>query len=174
MEMFFWDEKGQMVSNDFFIGIIIFLFVISLFLFSSNLIYIQTGQFREFEDLKQASIPAMNSLIYSPGDPGNWEEFDDLNGVSSIGLVSSRNELVQSKMDAIVDLNALHYSKIKELLGVQKYDLQVEIWQLQNNQELAVFGISPDQNSTVASSTAIVNLGGDKVKVIVKVFDREE
>ncbi len=167
------DTKGQILSNDLIIGILIFLFVLSLFFVSSNFLYIRTANFAQFEELKLASIPAMQALAHSPGEPGNWEEFDDLNSVNSIGLVSSRNDLDQAKLDMIQDFNALHYWRIKELLGIGKYDFHVDLRRLQNNQQIAEFGIAPDQNALVSSSTAISNLDGEKVKILLRVFKNE-
>ncbi|MFH1586714.1 MAG: hypothetical protein ABID38_02565 [Candidatus Diapherotrites archaeon] len=164
------DKKGQIISNDLIFGLLIFIFVLSLFFVSYNLLLIRSFSYVQFEDMKIASVPAMQALAHSPGEPNNWEEFGDLNNVSSIGLVSSRNDLGQAKIDMIQDFNALHYWKIKELLGIAKYDFHAEIINLQDNQQLAEFGISPDQNALVSSSTAISNLDGKKVKILLKVF----
>ena len=165
------NSKGQIFSTDFILASIVFLFILTMTIIYSTDVSNHTYLLEKERSRQLSSLAVANALLYSGGNPANWETFPDLNNVSGIGIVSNRNEIQEEKLQQLVDLNAGNYSKAKELLGASAYGLRVSVLRLQDKQSLAEFGLEPGSEESTTAINRIAFYDGQEVILRVKVFE---
>ncbi len=163
--------KGQVFSIDLLFASTVFLFILVISITYS----LQTANNIELiekdNERQNTVILVTNSLLLNQGNPINWENLNDLNTVTSIGLINSRNEISVKKINKLIDLNSTNYETIKDLLGASKYDLKIELLDLETKQAIREFGLNPsDVNKSVSVVNRIALFEGNEVIVRVKVF----
>ena len=167
-----FNNKGQVFSTDLMIAAIVFLFMLSFGMVYSNDVANRVT-LSEIDNLRfEAALTTANALLYSAGSPGNWQNQTDLTAVSSIGFVESKNVINPVKLARLITLSGTNFEKIRDLLGVSKYGLKVEIIELQNNQLLYEFGIDPGINQQTSTVNRFALLNGQVVIVRIKVFEQ--
>jgi len=164
-------EKGQIFSVDLIVAGTIFLMILTLIIVFANessnrLEFLEKDNFRT-----EAAMHAANSVIYTEGNPGNWENQSDLNNVFGIGIAKSRNEIDSAKLQRFLDLNATRYSDVKDILGLAKYDVEITVINLQNNQKLAKFGLDSGDSNNITAVNRFAFYNGKNVVVRMKVFE---
>ena len=85
--------------------------------------------------------------------------------------MKSRNEIKSEKLLRLADLNAASYNEVKEILGLERYGLKIDVEELQNGQSIEEFGIEPESESKVSVVRRIAVHENKNVQVIVKVFE---
>ncbi len=165
------NRRGQIFSTDMMMAAVVFLFILTLSIVYSSEVANRVYFMEEGNARDQTVLQAADALVLSAGSPANWETLSDLNTASSLGLVKSRNVLDAGKLQAILNLNAGNYGRIKELLGASRYDLGVSVLRLQNKQRLAEFGLQPSSENKVSAVSRIALYNGEEVIVRVKVFE---
>jgi len=163
--------RGQVFSADLMMAAVVFLFIITLSIVYSSEVANRVYFLEEGQERDQAVLRAGDALLLSPGSPANWELLSDVSQASSLGLVKSRNVLDSGKVQALLDLNAGSYGRIKELLGASKYDFGISLLSLQSRQSLAEFGMQPGSENRVSAVNRIALYKGEEVIVRVKVFE---
>jgi len=165
------NSKGQIFSTDFILACIVFLFILVLSITYSTEVANRITFLEEDNARNIAALNAANALIISPGNPGNWENLNGLNAVSSIGIAATPNEIHSGKLQKLVDLNTDNYGKVRNLLGLSKYDIAISVLRLQNRQSVAEFGQQPNSEHKVSAVNRIGFYNGEEVIVRLKVFE---
>lgn len=164
------NSKGQLFSVDLLVASVIFLAIITITIFYSSYITERSLLTESETERDLAAINTANNLVYSQGNPANWENLTDLNNVYSIGLSKTRNELDFKKTQRLVDLNQTNYDYIRDLLGVSKFGLNISILKLQDKSILEEFGLEPGVDAKVSSVNRFVIYNGENVILRVRVF----
>jgi len=165
------NEKGQIFSVDMIVASVVFLFILTLIIVFSGDISNRVSLVQEHNLREEAALHAASSLVYSPGSPANWENVSDLNNVSSIGIAETRNLIDSDKLARLVDLNQTNYVGVKDLLGLSKYDLKIDLIRMQNSQVISEFGLNPDVNKSVTTANRFAYYNNENVILRVKVFE---
>ena len=163
-------KKGQIFSVDAIAAVSVFLFILLITISYSTEVSNKISEVETDNSRYDAALAAANSIVYSYGEPSNWENLQ-LSGVSAIGLAKSRNEIDNAKLMRLADLNAANYNEVKEILGLEKYGLKIDVEELQNGQGIAEFGVEPESESKVSVVRRIAVHENENVLVIVKVFE---
>lgn len=135
---------------------------------TSRLTYFENERWRD----ETARVVA-EQLVESPGYPTHWEQISLLtdNNVRTIGLTQERNVLNLNKIQKLVHLNDdQNYSFIKRVLGVSRYDFQVNISYL-NGTQMYSYGRTPSPNSLVSVVSRLALLNNNVVVVNVYVWE---
>lgn len=114
IEFLFKNYKGQIISIDLLIGIVIFLIVV---IFSVS--YWQTSLFNVRESLDRIDVQRLatqisDNLVKSPGIPDNWETSPT--NARAIGLANHSHILETRK---VANLTALNYSTLLTRFGLE-------------------------------------------------------
>lgn len=165
------DSRGQFFSVDLMVSALIFLFIIILTMtvsgeFSGKILLKQQDNERD-----EAAIRAGNALVYSPGEPANWQNQAGITGVSAIGLADSKNRLDNAKVQRLADLNQGYYNEVRDLLGANKFGVQITILTLEGVKRKE-FGLKPAANKRVSAVNRIAILNNENVLVRVRVFEQ--
>jgi len=158
-------------STDFIVGMLVFLFILSLSVIVSRQAFLQADSFEQYSELRDAASAAASALVVSSGQPSNWEKLPSINDINSVGLAEERNVLSSEKLQRFSDLNSSNYSDLKQLLGLGKFDFFFSVELLQSSQQLYSAGMLPDSNATVVSASRLALLGSDEILVKLEVFD---
>jgi len=106
-------ERGQVSTYDFFIAMILFLF---LFL-TLNFVWMQNTvsaeENREQGNIQFRALQAIDSMLKTRGWPPNWEL--DPAGVKTIGLAEEKGKIDSEKLAAF---QSMDYTDSKNALGI--------------------------------------------------------
>ncbi len=164
------NSKGQIFSIDMILAGVVFLLILTLIATYSNHTANRVDIIESDNERDETANLVSNSLIYSQGNPLNWEN-KTITGISSIGIIKERNVIDKQKLQQLVDLNTGNYEEVKDLLGASKYGLKIELEALQNGQMIAEFGIDPSTEEKVSSANRFAFYDGEEVLLRVKVFE---
>lgn len=172
MKQFKLGLRGQIFSTDLIVASTVFLLILTFsIVFSSDtankISLSEKNNLRE-----QAAITAASALVYSAGSPVNWETLADISGVTSIGLADSRNEIGKQKLQKIKEFSQSNYETVKDLLGLSRYGLKVEVLDMQNNQTITEFGQEPGPEQETSTVNRFAGFDEKEVIVRVKVFEQ--
>ncbi len=121
-------KRGQFFSPDLIIATGVFVFALVLFFSSSISDFGQAELYEERKSADETAHALLNSLLLSPGDPPNWEEYL-LDDVNAFGLVHAPNVIDSNKV--IVLINHLNedsnYDSTRQKLGASIFDLQLNL-----------------------------------------------
>jgi len=112
--------KGQAITADFLLGIIILMIVISVAGSSWNRSIYLIREKNERTHMRRLGMSVSSMLVKSSGVPSDW----DANNVVTIGLVDKPNILDYEK---IVSFNSMEQSKIHDLLGINGFGFSFRI-----------------------------------------------
>jgi len=107
-------------------------------------------------------LSASDSLVLTPGRPGNWELLDiPDDGVASVGLAYSPNVLSSQKLAKLESLNSTNYTAIKYGLGLGALNVSIEVMALGDGTPIYSFGVKPANTSraTVFERLAVLDDG---------------
>ncbi len=133
-------SKGQIWSTDFIAAVLALTFILLLFFLLWNGINIRWHNSIDYWQMQAAAVFASEALVSTPGDPGTWEQLDDIEDSYAIGLVNGRNELNERKIIRLVSENDTSYRFVKERLGVQRYELGIRITDMGRETSYHEFG----------------------------------
>ena len=165
-------HKGQIFSMDFMIAMLVFLFMLAVTLSYSGEISNRIALIEKDSARFTYAQHAANAVMFSSGYPADWENLSDLTTVTSFGLAENRNIISPAKVQRMADLNQSFYAGIKDLLGLSKYDLKIEIIKLDTGVKLKEFGTNPGSEDIVTSINRFGDYNGVTVNVRVKVFEQ--
>ena len=165
------NRRGQIFTVDLILASVVFLMILTLSITYSMEIANRINLLEEESARQDAARNAANALLFSTGSPANWQNLDNLSGVSSLGLADTMNVIDAEKLRHLLDLNAGYYNEIRSLLGVGKYGLRISVLDLQSKQSLADFGLEPADDEKVTSVNRIASYNGAEVIVQVRVFE---
>lgn len=128
------DDGGQLFSQDIVVAVGVFVFALLLFSIAGNSVLAQTNVLEDQKSADEVMHVITNGLVYSGGQPSNWENLP-LASASSIGISSSNNVIVPAKAVALInDLNSPStYSSIKKVLGAGPFDVRVALYDSSGN-----------------------------------------
>jgi len=165
------NNKAQIFSVDLIVASIVFLFILVLsHTYSteiSNRIYFMEQESQRINSAQDA----VNSLLYSSGYPANWHNLSSPLGISSLGIVKTRNIIDAEKISRLEDFNSSYYDEVRSLLGVGKYGLRISLIDMDTKNSLAEFGLEPSSTDKVSSVNRIAFYEGSEVLLRVKVFE---
>jgi len=113
-------RKAQIWSMDFMSSLIIFFMALIAIMFAWNYIAYQSVASHELKQLQMKVFTISDSLMRSPGLPGNWDQTN----VRVIGLADEEGVINPTKAQFLV---AMDYNVTKALLGIGLYDYYFEI-----------------------------------------------
>jgi len=127
-KIIFINSRGQFFSPDLVIALGVFIFALIVFFTASTSIFSQSALFDERKSVDETAHMVLNSLVLSTGSPSNWENLS-ISSATSIGLVSSNNEIYLNKIVYLIqNLNdAANYVIVKEKLGLGPYNLNLRL-----------------------------------------------
>lgn len=113
------NRKGQAISNDLIISVVIFLLALAIVLEMWGDAVSNIYESEELSDLERYSVEVSERLVRTPGIPGDWE----INNVALIGLANEEPRLLNStKILKLVDLLDNHYDN-RSILGAKEYEI---------------------------------------------------
>lgn len=124
-------KKGQIWSTDFTAGVLVLAFILLFFILIWNGLAVRWNNANEYRQMQTDAVFASEALMTTSGEPNSWEMMENINESSAIGLVNGRNELSNEKITKLVAGNDSYYF-VKEKLGVQRYELGIQITDLEN------------------------------------------
>jgi hypothetical protein len=118
-------RKGQLFSQDIIFAMLLVLFTFALWLTLRDRVLTVTTTSDDQRQLDEAAFSAMSQLLESSGVPSNWDRLSTINDttVSSIGIVSDRNNLDPGKTAVFVSMASSggnNYTIAEKLLGLNK------------------------------------------------------
>lgn len=166
-------SKAQIYSTDLFVGVTIFLLVLTSFLILwstgiNRLTYFEKERWRD----ETARVIA-EQLVESPGYPTHWEQISILTetNLRTIGLTKERNVLNMDKIQKLLHLDDdQNYTFIKRVLGAGKYDFCVNVSSLDGT-NLYSYGRAPTSDSVVSVVSRLAILDDNIVVVNVYVWE---
>ncbi len=114
----------------------------------------------DYREMQTDALFAAEALMTTPGTPKSWEMLPQMNGsITTIGLVNSRNELNRLKIEKMVSENDTAYGLVKNRLGLQRYELGINITSLDKRAAYYEFGAFPGglENAVVFERMGILN-----------------
>jgi hypothetical protein len=157
---------------DFLFASFILSVILILYLLTWQYLGLVSSQALEGSELLKANLAATNSLVFSPGDPANWNELATINEstVHSIGIVDERNVINERKVQTMAALNATHYELFKDYLGISKHEFQMQL-KAENGSVLYVVGMAPGTENETSSLERVALLNGSMVRVVMEVWE---
>lgn len=154
--------KKAQIQFDYMVAFFLFLIVI----FFSALIALQPIS-KSDENLKETKILETSNrlselLIKTKGLPEDWE--NDPNNVERIGLASEPWVLNSNKITA---LNSLNYSKVREALGIETYQMLLII---RSDTTSITIGNKPNMKDSISTIKRYTVLDGNITTVIISIW----
>lgn len=133
------NKKAQIFSIDLIIALITFIIIMVgiAWVWESSREKINLNE--QENDMNLISIFALSSLIETPGNPPNWDEFDDAdfdeNNVASLGFAYNSlspwmlDEDKMLRLHELDELNSTQYETMKKILGLRgaSYEFNIRI-----------------------------------------------
>jgi len=135
-----------MWSVDFFISTIIIVFISMMFILLWNGLAIRWNVEHEYTQMYTDAIFAADALLTTPGYPESWENLENTSTANAFGLVNSRNEINNMKLEK---LNETEYDTVRKKIGLARYDFEMMITDLSGEETYYSFGMPSGQNNSV-------------------------
>lgn len=113
-------SKGQVVTSDFMLAIIILMIVIGMAGSLWNRSMYLIAEKNKRTQMRRLGLAVSSMLVKSSGVPNDW----DSDNVITIGLVDRPNVLNEDK---ILAFNSMEKSKIQDLLGIESFDFSFRV-----------------------------------------------
>ncbi len=150
--------KGQIISLDFIVGVIIFLVLFGMLLTTFASISDYSAYNEQRREMEMATSAILEIFAKTQGYPLNWEESPS--NATSIGLASSDRILDNRKLNAFLSMD---YNTARNKIG-GAYDFQ---FRLANNG--SSFGQEPSGSMVVYSSRIVLH-GNSAEKMEIRIW----
>ena len=154
-------KKGQIWSTDFLISAVVITFIALMFILIWNGLAVRWNNAQEYRQMYVDAAFAADALLTTPGDPESWENLEtiDEDTVHALGIVNSRNEINNMKMEKLVGLNDTEYAMVRQKLGITKYDVEIKVTDLSQDSLYYYFGRTSTmlETSIVLERMALLN-----------------
>ena len=161
------NSKAQVFSADSLLGLVVFLFALSIVFLYFNQLFERNSSFEETSELEILSFNALRSLVETKGLPENWNSLQ-VSEISALGLASERNVLDSSKLSSFLEISSSDYNSVKRILGLRKFDFRLVVNDL--NGALVFSAGSANASSVSFKNSRLAILGGKIVKVSLEAF----
>jgi hypothetical protein len=121
------NRRGQFFSPDMAIAVLLLLAIIVFFSLSFDYIKNRVSFFDDRRMMDESSHAVMNSLVYSIGDPKDWEEYSSLADINSIGLAEGASFLSEKKVRNFFSFLDSNYAGVKDMLALGRNDFFMEL-----------------------------------------------
>lgn len=162
-------ERGQLFTSDFIFASAMFVAALLLVHGYTNIASMRMQHSNEIHEREYAARRTAQMLVISQGIPQNWHALPDQN-IRAIGLSSEPNVLSEEKIKRFKKLADENYAFLKEILGLQKYDIALKITET-SGKTLYSIGASETQESEIAKVSRAGLLNNAVVFVDVGVFE---
>jgi hypothetical protein len=162
--------RGQLFSSDALLAMVVFLFALTVTFMLTDQLVAQTTASAEGEQLNHITDRLAQTLIFSPGNPSNWEYISDRNNVVWIGLVSHGKEITPKKLSSFRDWNANDFPSLKSNMGIKDKNFYFFISDVNKN-VISTAGTSPINALKVSTSTFSSTYRGKPVLVTLQVYE---
>lgn len=162
-------EKGQLFTSDFIFASAMFVAALVIVYGYSNLASMRINEAQLIQDREYAARRTAQMLVVSEGIPSNWHTLPDEN-IKAIGLALEPNVLSEEKIKRFEKLADENYAFLKEILGLQKYDIVLKVTDTSGS-TLYSIGASETQESAIAKVSRAGLLNNAVVFVDVGVFE---
>lgn len=126
-------SKGQIIMNDLFIALSLFLVVIVFTVLLFNNYSVHLNEEIENNDMLITAFQISDVLVSNSGYPSRWEE--NITSIKNIGLVTKDRIISKDKLNNFTNLD---YDTSKGLLKLY-YDFYISLRDLDNN-TIATYG----------------------------------
>ncbi len=120
--------RGQVLSVDFVMSLLVFIFILTTSVLIWNNINSQIDQNERNNRIQSELSSISTTLIESPGSPTNWETLP-LSQVNQIGLAVRSNVLSPAKITALTTLDI----DDRNILGFDTGNVYIEFVDVNNN-----------------------------------------
>ncbi len=162
--------RGQLFSSDALLAMMVFLFALSVTFALTDQLIAQTTSSANGEQLNHVADRLAQLMIFSSGEPSNWEYIPDRNDVAWIGLINHGKEIDPQKLIQFRDWNADDYYSLKTNMGIGDKNFYFYISDVNKN-VVSNAGISPVDAVKVSTSTFSSVYNGKPVLVTLQVYE---
>jgi hypothetical protein len=156
--------KGQLSMMDLVVSTMIFLVILSMFIWSWNEVQISVWGFEAVQDYRDRALQITDVLLHTAGEPTYWENVINLSeGISSIGFVSEANVLSLAKLERFKEMP---YNVSKKILGLGKEGYYIEITDPGNHTQYS-FG---EERNAISSISRFAILGNETMIFNLRLF----
>lgn len=131
-------SKGQVFSADTLLGLLVFLFALSIVFFYTSQLFERQSSFFEELELKTQTFNALSSLVETKGFPSNWE-FQNIPEIKAFGIASSPGIVDSAKLESFLQISQSDYDSVRKTLGLSKFNYRLSINDL-NGESVAIAG----------------------------------
>lgn len=150
-------NKGQIISGDFTISVLLFIFILILILPLWNYVETQVRSTEDRRDMESSLLIMSDVLTKTSGLPNNW----NTTNVRSIGLSDKAGILNRTK---VLNLINMDYDSVRNLLGVQTYQMYILLEDVEGynltsgvcNSPIAYFSVSEEDVKPVIANSGII------------------
>ena len=121
------NSKGQFFSPDLVIAVLIFVICLSFFFIGSDSVFRSVSLSESKNKADEVIHSTMNVLVYSSGQPVNWET-KTIDEIVFFGLVSEENIVSEQKLLALVNHLDNNYLIAKEKIGFGPYSFKIQLF----------------------------------------------
>jgi hypothetical protein len=135
--------------------------LILLFILEWNYLSLRWNTSAAYREMLGGALYASDSLFTTSGDPVGWERIGviDETNVNSIGLVNSRNQLDNQKLEKLLELNSSddnNYSIVLQKLGIPGYNMYINITDLEGELTYYSYGRKSGLNNSVVLERFVI------------------
>lgn len=159
-------KKGQLITIDMVIGVLIFASIVFLTASIRNIIISELQKDTAKNMLMREGISATDILIMTTGNPYNWTA--ETENITQLGIAKYKSHVLDNaKINELTILAANKYNRTKEILGISREYLLI-IEDLDKNKLYQIGNSSLNSTNTISISRfAVLNGNITKVKLIV-------
>jgi len=160
-------SRGQVFSADSLLGLVVFLFALSIVFLYFNQLFERNSSFEESSELEILSFNALRSLVETKGLPENWNSLQ-VSEINALGIASERNVLDPGRLSRFLEISGSDYNSVKGILGLRKFDFRFSVNDLNG---ALVFSAGSAESSRVSFKTSrLAIIDGRIVKVSLEAF----
>ena len=182
-------ERGQILSSEFIIAAVIFMFVLGAILFMWTMTTFQINQSELVYTMDESATNAAEKLVRTGGLPHNWSSLA-VDNISSLGLVNESRVIDQGKLDRFMILmddsttssvydnpcndgsispSPTNYECNRHFLGLGRYDFNITVNYLDGT-SIDKAGVSPSDADYIISKRRNALLDNEVVVVTLTVW----
>ena len=164
-------SKGQVWSMDAISALVLLSLMFLLTILLWNNLAFRWNSSDDYRQMQTNAFFAGDALMTTSGYPRSWEMLDKIDGnITSFGLATSRNELSPVKLERLVAENGTAYPHLKRGLGLSKYDLSINVTDLEREESYYEIGKFAGGLDTVVITERMGLLNGTPVIVRMEVW----
>ncbi len=142
-------NKGQIAFTDLFIALFIATILIFATMSTWDIYKKRLVERTSYDDILTYGFQITDTLVKSPGKPGNWNETN----VEVIGLSNNNLNVSSEKLNNLLKLD---YNNAKYIFNIERYDFYFEITDINNNNLTVPFGLIPTGEDIVKLNRYII------------------